>query len=75
MAASSASVPGWPISFSSLLAQKMDSLLQVQWESGLKKMKNADYNDAAIQFSQLINSGFSNKEVYNTRIHQQAGVK
>src|SRR5688500_14284094 len=48
-------------------AQKTDSLLQVQWESALKKLNVGDYNDAAVQFYQLINSSFSNKEVYVKR--------
>jgi tetratricopeptide (TPR) repeat protein len=48
-------------------AQKTDSLLQVQWESALKKLKAEDYNDASVQLTQLINSGFSNKEVYVKR--------
>ena len=48
-------------------AQKTDSLLQVQWEAALKKLKAEDYNDASVQFTQLINSGFSNKEVYVKR--------
>src|SRR5688572_14868330 len=48
-------------------AQNKDSLMQVQWESALKKLKAGDNNDAAVQFSQLINSNFSNKEVYVKR--------
>ena len=41
--------------------------MQVQWEAALKKLKANDYNDAALQFTQLINSGFQNKEVYVKR--------
>src|SRR5690349_12705387 len=48
-------------------AQKTDSLLQVQWEASLKKLKAGDPNDASLGFTQLINSGFSNKEVYLKR--------
>src|SRR5688572_16211346 len=48
-------------------AQNKDSLMQVQWESALKKLKAGDNNDAVVQFSQLINSNFSNKEVYVKR--------
>nr|HPH46808.1 tetratricopeptide repeat protein [Chryseolinea sp.] len=48
-------------------AQKADSLMQVQWESALKKLKAGDYSDASVQFSQLINSGFTNKEVFVKR--------
>ena len=44
-------------------AQKTDSLLQVQWETALKKLKAGDYNDASVQFTQLFNSNFANKEV------------
>src|SRR6187551_183180 len=49
------------------LAQKTDSLQQVQWEASLKKLKAGDNNDAALQFTQLINSNFANKEVYLKR--------
>ena len=48
-------------------AQKTDSLHQVYWESALKKLNAGDYNDAAVQLTQLINSDFSNKEVYVKR--------
>ena len=48
-------------------AQKTDSLHQVHWESALKKLNAGDYNDAAVQLTQLINSDFSNKEVYVKR--------
>src|SRR5688500_450483 len=48
-------------------AQNTDSLMQVQWASGVKKLNDGSYNDAVVQFSQLINSGFSNKEVYVKR--------
>src|SRR4051812_15364158 len=44
-----------------------DSVLLVQWNSSLKKFNAGDFNDAALGFTQLINSGFSNKEVYVKR--------
>ncbi|MGC3947922.1 MAG: tetratricopeptide repeat protein [Chryseolinea sp.] len=48
-------------------SQKQDSIMRVNWESGLKKLSSNDYNGAALQFTQLINTGFSNKEVYAKR--------
>ena len=55
------------------LAQKTDSLLQVQWEASLGKLKSGDLNDATIGFTQLINSGFSNKEVFLKRLQEKLG--
>src|SRR4051812_13828356 len=55
------------LSTSLSFAQKTDSLLQVQWQSALKKLKAGDNADAAVQFSQLINSNFTNKEVFVKR--------
>src|SRR5688572_23749086 len=55
------------ICYSFCFAQKTDSLLQVQWEASLKKLNAGDLNDASLGFTQLINSGFANKEVYVKR--------
>src|SRR5687767_15234576 len=55
------------ITIVSVQAQKADSLLQVQWEASLKKLNSGDLNDATLGFTQLINSGFSNKEVFVKR--------
>ena len=41
--------------------------MQVQWTSGVKKLNDGSYNDAVVQFSQLINSNFANKEVFVKR--------
>src|SRR6187431_2041150 len=49
------------------LAQKADSLMQVQWTAANKKISDGSYNDASLQLTQLINSGFTNKEVYVKR--------
>ena len=48
-------------------AQQKDSLLQVQYQEALAKFKDGNYSVAVTQFTQLINSGFSNKEVYVKR--------
>src|SRR5690606_19487067 len=48
-------------------AQKNDSIMQAQYEAALTKLKNQDYSTASLQFTQLINSGFANKEVYAKR--------
>ena len=55
------------ISAFSIKAQNQDSLMQVQYASALKKLEANNLNDAVIQFTQLINSNFSNKEVYVKR--------
>jgi tetratricopeptide (TPR) repeat protein len=52
---------------SPLAAQKSDSLMQAQYQQGLEKLSQGNSNMAATIFSQLINSGFSNKEVYVKR--------
>src|SRR5262245_13088484 len=48
-------------------SQKNDSLLQVQYNKALSTLKDGNYSAASEQFSQLINSGFTNKEVYVKR--------
>src|SRR5688572_17618190 len=53
------------VSFTSF--SQSDSLLQVQWNASLKKLAADDFTDAALGFTQLINSGFANKEVYVKR--------
>ena len=50
-----------------VVAQQSDSLMQVQWETGLKKLKEGNPRDANVQFTQLINPNFSNKEVFVKR--------
>ena len=54
------------ISFSTF-SQKADSLLDAQYHEALVKFKEGNMGAAAIQFTQLINSGFSNKEVFVKR--------
>ena len=48
-------------------AQNQDSLQQVFYQNSVEKLKQGNYQDASIQFSQLITTGFSNKEVYCKR--------
>src|SRR5690349_17681840 len=48
-------------------SQKTDSLLNAQYAEALGKFKDGNFKIAATQFTQLINSGFSNKEVYVKR--------
>lgn len=54
-------------SLSTAFAQKLDSLQQVQWDSAIKKLKSGDFSVAEGQFTQLINSGFPNKEIFVKR--------
>src|SRR5688572_8033630 len=54
------------ISISSF-SQKTDSLLEAQYQAALSKFKDGNFSVASTQFTQLINSGFSNKEVYVKR--------
>jgi tetratricopeptide (TPR) repeat protein len=49
------------------IAQKQDSLQQVIYQGALDKMKQGNFQEASVQFSQLIATGFTNKEVYSKR--------
>ena len=46
---------------------KQDSIQQVVYQQALDNLKNGKYAEASVQFSQLITTGFSNKEVYVKR--------
>src|SRR5690606_26094123 len=48
-------------------AQQQDSLNQVVYQKALQQLQQSNYQDAALQFTQLINSKFDEKEVYVKR--------
>ncbi|MFZ6000177.1 MAG: tetratricopeptide repeat protein, partial [Bacteroidota bacterium] len=49
------------------IAQKQDSIQQVVYQQALKKMEEKDLAAASLQFTQLITSNFTNKEVFVKR--------
>src|SRR3982751_4214155 len=51
----------------SVHAQNQDSIQLVTYQQALQKLKTNDLSTAGLQFTQLINSGFKNKEVYVKR--------
>src|SRR5882724_1439891 len=48
-------------------AQNQDSIQQVIYQTALQKLKDGSYAEAKAQFSQLIATNFSNKEIYVKR--------
>ena len=48
-------------------SQKPDSVQQALYEQALQKLKSGDNSGATIQFTQLINTGFANKEIFVKR--------
>ncbi len=51
----------------SVHAQNQDSIQLVTYQQALQKLKSNDLAAAGLQFTQLINSGFKDKEVYVKR--------